>query len=352
MKKLPTKTLIYDISNLLFRVSAVQKATNPYAKGAAPEDLVGLCMHISLQSINRWYEKFRPDFVVFAFEGGSNWRKLYTEDNKSRQAYKGNRVVDPEMTHFYQLIDSFRETMSAHTSIVCLTIPGMEADDAIAGYCQLYARDGHEINIISGDKDFTQLLKLPNVNLINPDNGKKRNQPGDKDYAADLDYWLFLKCVRGDGGDHVPSAFPRVRETRIKQAYASEYERINFMNEEWVQIVLNEDNTQREIKHRVGDLFKENIVLMDLWAQPEPLRSYLLEEVEKQTSEFGQYSHFHFLRFLSQFRLNEVQKNAIKFANLFANNQRYAKGEKIVLPEEKKPEPVVEEKTSTLLSFE
>lgn len=332
MQKMPSKTLIFDVSNILFRVASVQKYSNPFARDVSPEDLVGLCMHISIQSIYRWYSKYRPDFVVFAFEGGSNWRKTYTAEVKARKAYKGNRVADPEMAHYYELINSFREVMQAHTSICCLKIDHMEADDSIAGFCQLYARDDHEIFIVSGDRDFTQLLKLPGVRLVDPATGKLRNQPKDKDYAEDIDYWLFTKCVRGDMGDYVPSAFPKVRETRIRKAYESQYERANFMNEKWVEKVveMQQDGTilSSEVTHRVGDLFNQNVLLLDLYQQPEPHRTELLEGVKAQVAELGHYSHFHFLRFLEAYKLNKLRDEAMKYVELFANNQRFLKGEK------------------------
>jgi 5'-3' exonuclease len=333
MIKRPSRTVIYDVANLLFRVSAVQKATNPYARDTKPEDLVGLCMHISLQSIARWFYKFKPDFIVFAFEGKDNWRKTYTAETKTRLQYKANRVPDPGMGHYYELIDSFKETISAHTSVCCLHHDSMEGDDMIAGYCQLYAGTDHEIFIVSGDKDFTQLLKLPGVKLVNPDNGKLRNMPLDKDYTPDIDYWLFRKCVRGDMGDYVPSAFPRVRETRIKKAYESDYERVNLLNEMWID--------ENKVTHKVKDLFDQNVILLNLWSQPPEERAKLLIAVEEQTSQLSTYSHFHFLRFLEEFKLQKVRDEAMKFVDLFAHNQRFVRGEK--LPQ---PEPVVEKEVT------
>ena len=187
------RSLIVDIANILFRVSAVQKQKQYDPLEA--EDLVGLCMHISLMSIKKWYEKFQPDQIVFAFEGGDNWRKSYTAKNANKISiqYKANRVFDPTMKHFYELIDSLKGTMKAHTSIKCLCVPTLEADDLIAGYCQQTANDDHQVFILSGDKDFIQLLKNPNVKLVDPDTGKFRNQLGSKNYEEDLDYWLFLK---------------------------------------------------------------------------------------------------------------------------------------------------------------
>lgn len=340
-------SLVFDISNLLFRVAAMQKHTGgPGMYSASIDDLVGLSMHVSLQSIHKWYRKFKPDFVVFSFEGGTNWRKQYTSEHSLsiRRQYKANRVQDPEMAHFYKLIDAFKELISNHTSICCISVPDMEGDDVIAAYCLLNASDENLITIVSGDKDFIQLTKLPNVRLVDPDTGKQRNQPGDKDYQADIDYWLFLKCVRGDSGDNVPSAYPRVYEKRIKAAYEDDYAKLNFMNERWKDENLTE--------HRVGDLFAHNQVLMDLTAQPDEIKLRLYEQVELQSKPeaLRTYSHFHFLRFLGKFKLNKVAEEATKFTELFMNNQRYLKGEKKasqLLVEQQKPN----DKTNGLLDF-
>jgi 5'-3' exonuclease len=347
------RSLVVDISSIVFRVAAVQKEKAKKLGDVDPKDIVGLTMHTSLQSIYKWYTKYRPDFVVFAFEGGSNWRKDYTKQNNLSRQYKANRVVDPEMKHLYEVIDSFKELMSNHTSVCCLCVPTMEADDAIAGYCQTNASEDNEIFIISGDKDFIQLLKLPNVTLINPENGEPRNQPGDKAYQEDIDYWLFLKCVRGDVGDNVPSAFPRVRETKIKEAYDDTFKRLNFLNQEW------ED--EHEVKQRVGDRMVHNEVLMDLTKQPEEQRKLLLEGVETQSKAVGKYNHFQFLKFLKTYELEQVNKNVSGFTDMFTNNQKFLKGELVIDRSETKSrlseiydkyEQRVEKQTNTkLLNF-
>lgn len=367
------RTLIIDVSNILFRVSAMQKA-GPYGKEASVEDLVGMSFHVSLQSIFKYYNKYNPDFLVFAFDGDRNWRKDYTAKMKSRLPYKGNRVRDPEMEHYYRLLKEFRTTISLYTSICCISVDTLEADDVIAGFCQLFASPQHEVVIVSGDKDFTQLLKIPGVTLINPDDGKPRNQPTSKEYEPDIDYWIFKKCIRGDGGDNVPSAWPRVRETKIKKAYMSDYDRANFMNERWSQPqfevhpqtglptpVMEADESgnlvQKVNVYRVGDLFEENVVLMDLSKQPPEQRSLIEESVKEQVEKTSTYSHFQFLRFLSNNDLRRVQEDAMKFIDMFTNNQRFLKGEKT--EEVKKPvvkkldvkAQLAELKKSNLLSF-
>ena len=307
-------------------------------------------MHISLYSIHKFYSKYQPDFVIFAFEGdygkgkdSGNWRKTFTAAARSRKAYKGNRVVDPAMAHYYGLMDSFKKTMKAHTSVCCLSVDTMEADDVIAGYCQLYSSPEHEIYIVSGDRDYIQLLKLPGVHLINPDNGKLRNQPGDKEYEPDIDYWLFYKCVRGDMGDYVPSAFPRVKETRIRKAYNEAYERVNFMNETWTD--------ENGVLHKVGDLYEENVKLLSLYDQPAEQRQILLDGIKSQINTVGNYAHFHFLRFLDEFQLNAIRKDSTKFVDMFSNNQLFFKGLKEIKPLTKPKDAPIVPATPGLLGF-
>jgi 5'-3' exonuclease len=198
----------------------------------------------------------------------------------------------------------------------------MEADDCIAAYCQQNASPEHEVIIISGDKDFVQLLVNDHVKLLNQREGKYRNQPGDKFYYEDLKYFIFEKSVRGDKGDWVFSAYPKVRETKIRKAYEDEYFRVNFMNETWKEKL--EDGTT--VEHRVGDLFEENKMLVDLTCQPDDIKKELHDEVKRLTTEFAKYSDFHFLKFLGQFKLKKITEEIHKFQDVFIRNSQHAAG--------------------------
>ena len=314
--------IIFDVANILFRAAAKQQlgSANQFNQYATKEDLVGLSVHVTFQSIAKWHRQFPSDLIVFAFEGDNNWRKIYTKANTEiRRQYKANRIYDPSMTHYYDASVAFKDLVTNYTSICSLTVPGMEGDDVISAFCELYSHPDNTIRIISGDKDYVQLLKFSGVQLVNPDNGKLRNQPGDKDYQSDINYWLFLKCIRGDSGDNVPSAFPKVRETKIKVAYEDSYARMNFMNETWT------DENQKV--QRVGDLFLHNEILMNLAKQPSEIRQNLLHQVKIQSDpkNFKQYSHFHFLKFLNKLELTNIASKTKDFIELFTHNQKLTK---------------------------
>jgi hypothetical protein len=320
----PKRSIVYDISNIAFEV-AVTHLTHDKSLEKDPQMLGGISMHTLLLRIHKYFRMLNPDQVVFAFEGGNNWRKAWTKSDKSvsGKVYKSNRVSEPTMLFYYNMLQAFIEVCTQHTSVICLNVPTMEADDCIAAYCQQNASPEHEVIVISGDKDFVQLLRNPHVKLLNQREAKYRNQPGDKFYYDDLEYFIFEKCVRGDKGDWVFPAYPRVRETKIRKAYEDAYARVNFMNETWEEKLA--DGTKKV--HRVGDLFEENKILVDLLCQPDDLKKILHDGVAEQAKNHGKYSDFHFLKFLGQYKLKKISEEVHKFQDVFVRNSQHANGQ-------------------------
>jgi len=338
--------MVIDTANLLFRVAAVNREKS----FGTPEEQAGLALHVAFQSVFKYFKRFKPDEIAFTFEGKANWRKKYTASaaNKSGNQYKANRVKDASMEPYFALMDSFREVMKSHTSAIILQRDELEGDDQFAAYVQVNTNAGHKVIGISGDRDFVQLYKCPGFMLINPDNGKERNQPGDKEYYPDIDYFIFKKCVRGDTGDYVFSAFPRVRETRIIKAYENDQERALFMNETWD--VKDEDGNVIKT-HIVGELFEENNLLMNLFAQPDEIRSSMEDSVREATEGIGTYSNFHFLRFLGKHKLNNIAEHIDQYTDMMVCNTRYKKKLAQIAAGEIEDLPAPEVKKKVLLEF-
>lgn len=308
------KRLIIDTSNLLFRVAAANSRHN---SGSA-QDLAGLAMHSSLNTLKSFYRKVQPDQVALAFEGTDNWRKAYTASPVcvSKRLYKANRVKDESMVPFFELIRSFEQLAREHTSLVCLSSPRLEGDDLIAGYAQYFSAKGDEVIILSGDKDFIQLLDLPGVSLMNPDDGKLRGTDKKTGERIDPRYFMFEKCIRGDAGDNVMSAYPRVRATKIEAAFKDEYARTNLFNETWE---FSDPSTGEKRTYRVGDLFKENELLMDLSKQPDDIRQLITSTIEHEVVHHGQFSLFHFQKFCGKYGLKKISEEATYFIELFSS---------------------------------
>jgi hypothetical protein len=310
------KRLVVDTSNILFRVAAAQ---SKYNSGA--DDLAGLSMHVALNTLKSHYRKIKPDQVAVAFEGSKNWRKDYTRSPEcvSQRLYKGNRVTDDSKIAFYELMTAFEELARKHTSLVCLSRPELEGDDSIAAYVQHFSAVGDEVVILSGDKDFIQLLKLPGVSLLNPDDGKLRGWDKDTGEKIDPIFFMFEKAIRGDTGDNVLTASPRERITKITKAFTNEYDRTNLMNKTWV---FSDPETGIKRTLRVGDMFEENQLLMNLERQPAHIRALMHEMVEHEIMHHGAFSYFHFTKFCAKFGLRKIADDAQHFVELFSSTGR------------------------------
>ncbi len=125
---------------------------------------------------------------------------------------------------------------------------------------------------------------------------------------------MFEKCIRGDAGDNVQSAYPRVRRTRILKAYEDEYEKTNIMEHEWT---LPSDDGEK--KFTVKDLYKENILLMDLEAQPEDIQRLMVETVLHGLQNPGKFSYFNFLHWLGQYGLERVAENLESYVPMLSS---------------------------------
>jgi hypothetical protein len=286
--------LCIDMSNILHKTFYVNAREDS-------ETLAALAYHSSLTTLNKYHKLYKPTKTIFVFDR-DNWRKYYTksEDCYSQKLYKGQRRqnMTPSERKRYEIfltfISDFETLMREHTGIVCLAGDMLEADDLIAGVAEIYS-DQDTVIILSADKDMIQLLKYPNVQLIDPATGKNRTL---EEWDNDVDYFMYTKCLRGDIGDNVQSAYPRIRETRIKETYTDPYKRLNMMKETWT------DQNKRTMV--VGDLFEENQLLMSLTNQPACIRRKIFEVIEYEINNPGKYSHFHFIKFLGKYQLKKV----------------------------------------------
>jgi DNA polymerase-1 len=96
-----------------------------------------------------------PDYVVVSFDTGSNFRHEIFPD------YKGHRPDMPDdlaqqWPRLPELVEGF--------GYRCLMVDGFEADDVLGTLAQL-ASDDLEVSLVTGDKDFFQLVG-PNVRII------------------------------------------------------------------------------------------------------------------------------------------------------------------------------------------
>jgi len=301
------KFLLLDISNLLYRAFYANKNEDDIT-------IAGLAMHSALLTLNKYYKAHKPDKVIMAFDR-PNWRKGYTKSDKcvSGKLYKGNRRKDMTQKErekyqiFMDHLKEFEVLMQKHTSVICLAAEGLEADDLVGGFCQMHANEDNQIVAVSTDKDYIQILGFPNTKLINPADDKERTLD---EWNGDAELFMFEKCIRGDAGDNVQSAYPRVRKTRIMKAWEDPLERVNMMHETWT----NHEGKELMVKN----VFKENEILMDLRKQPDKYRELIKDTIKKEMEDPGEYSYFHFLGFLGKYEMKKVASQAEVFATMLS----------------------------------
>ncbi|MDR1677143.1 MAG: hypothetical protein LBS44_01985, partial [Deltaproteobacteria bacterium] len=134
--------------------------------------------------------------VIYDSRGPTRRHGMYPE-------YKANRPpMDPRLAS--QQAD-IREMVRA-LGLNGLEKQGYEADDVIASLCRLAVSEGRTTVIVSGDKDFYQLLS-PGVSMYDPD--PKKNSAMDlssfkTEFNIEPEAFLDVQALMGDNTDNIP----------------------------------------------------------------------------------------------------------------------------------------------------
>jgi DNA polymerase-1 len=106
-------------------------------------------------------EQHEPDYLGMVFDAGSSDRHvIYPEYKATRE--KMPSELDASLPRIREVIEAFR--------IPIVELSGYEADDVIGTLADRAAEQELETVIVSGDKDFYQLIR-PHVCLLNPGRG-------------------------------------------------------------------------------------------------------------------------------------------------------------------------------------
>ena len=148
----------------------------------------------------------RPDYLAVVFDAGSSQRKeLYPQ-------YKATREKMPE--DLRESLGRIRSLLDAlHHPVV--EVEGFEADDVIASLAlkALTLEEDIEAVIVSGDKDFYQLLR-PRLRLFRPARGGRAGTSAEwvdesnasKRFGVPPDRIVDYLALIGDSSDNVPGA--------------------------------------------------------------------------------------------------------------------------------------------------
>ncbi|MDO8954220.1 MAG: hypothetical protein Q7V63_05165 [Gammaproteobacteria bacterium] len=232
-------TLVFDLSNLSY-ISIHSQQRNSVELNPAE-------VLVSMEAfLRQFYRYFMPDRVIFACDSHKYWRKeIFAE-------YKAHR---PE-TALKQIVKQAIKEFKLKHAHLCMEITNFEADDIIYGITE-HIED--KLTIVSSDGDFIQLIS-DRVRVYDPMRRDYKARP--KHPAFDL----FVKCIRGDKSDNIPSAYPHVTKKKLQAA---------FINEAVLAKLLETklgDTT-------VGENYYRNRQLIDLSYLPDHLKLLLKDHI-------------------------------------------------------------------------
>src|SRR5256884_8862065 len=154
----------------------------------------------------RLYENYHPEYIGWVHDRGVSFRQEQYPEYKATREKLGEELqqdFDRSLERVCQILDAFR--------IPVLAIDGYEADDVVATLAERAANTGMQAVIVSGDKDFYQLIR-PGVALLNPGRGGQaavEEQWVDQANASErlgvppervVDYLALV----GDSSDNIP----------------------------------------------------------------------------------------------------------------------------------------------------
>jgi hypothetical protein len=154
--------------------------------------------HMVLNSLRGYNLKFKQEYgkAILCADGANPWRRdIFPNYKYKRKQSREDSGVD--WTALFVMISEIRDEIAKNFPYIVLHIDKVEADDIIA----VLVKENHDkekIMIISGDKDFIQLHKYPNV---------KQYAPIQKKFVESEDPINFLheQVIKGDRSDGVPN---------------------------------------------------------------------------------------------------------------------------------------------------
>jgi len=157
--------------------------------------------HMILNSIRLHRQQFQNEFgeVVLTYDSKHYWRRDYFPNYKAGRK-KGRENDSKDWDAIFGCLNKIKAEFKENLPYKYLEVYGCEADDIIATLCKniTFFNENEKIMIVSGDKDFIQLQKYPNVSQYSPILKKMVNGHNPNTYIKE-------HILKGDTSDGVPN---------------------------------------------------------------------------------------------------------------------------------------------------
>jgi len=156
--------------------------------------------------LQRLITTHRPEYLGWVHDSGLSFR------HERYPAYKATRekLTDELQSDFDTGMERIVAMLAAY-NIPILSLPGYEADDVIGSLAKLGVEQKLNVVVVSGDKDFQQLVR-PGLWLLNPGRGGPASieehwvsvENGNERLGVSPEYVTDYLALVGDSSDNVP----------------------------------------------------------------------------------------------------------------------------------------------------
>ena len=208
---------LLDAMSFIFRAYHAMQRSRPISTRSG---LPTAATYVFVNMIRKLREDFSPKYFAAVFDpSGAVFRderakdigtlrkwssKLQAFEEVAYDGYKAKRESMPD--DLRRQVPYIRRSLEA-LRIPILEVQGFEADDVIGTLAREAAEQGHEVFIVSGDKDMMQLVST-HVKVLNP---QKDNLILDADKVREVlgvppEKVIDVMALRGDNIDNIPGA--------------------------------------------------------------------------------------------------------------------------------------------------
>ena len=229
------------------------------SKNIVPEN--SMVRHMILNSLRMYRTRFSSEFgeLVLCYDSKHYWRRDYFPNYKANRR-RDRKKSDKDWDAIFECLNTIKEEIRTNMPYKFLEIYGAEADDIIATICSEYAE---EIMILSGDKDFIQLQRFPNVKQYSPITKKMVN-------GANPDGYLKEHVFKGDASDGIPNVLSpdNTFTDGLRQKPLGKKRIATWVDHDFEDVAPND-----EVKRN----YQRNRKLIDLTYTPEELSEEILK---------------------------------------------------------------------------
>jgi hypothetical protein len=256
-------------------------------KGSATGKVdISLMRHMILNTLRSYRTKFSGRFgeLVIACDSRSYWRKTHFPHYKAGRK-KAREEGGVDWTSLFESLNTVREELRTYFPYPVIEVPDAEADDVIAALAiwsqenDLIETEGlfsvskpKDFLVISGDHDFLQLQRYPNVKQYSPKDKKVLT------IEEPADHILMEHIISGDKGDGIPNMFSDpdtfITGKRQKSVYKTD---LAVWKKSDPSVFCTSDNLKKN--------FERNRLLIDLRLTPGSVRDSIIESYQNQIGE-------------------------------------------------------------------